>query len=321
MKHTSRIAAACFMVIGAAGCSMFARNKPADPSDAPATRVAAPAGVATQQPDDKDFVKSPDGLDYKIVTKGSGAVTPKVGDFAEMHVRFCIGDTVMINTFEMNDGQPVMQPIQEPSIQGDLMEGLLRMKAGDSVVFRMLMDTLAVRANQPKPHWAKPGDYAVWEVKMVDVKTKEQVERESAAREQQQKTTDDKLLQDYFRTKKIANVKKTASGLYYTVQKPGAGISPKAGQSVTVNYSGQTLEGVKFDSNVDPAFRHVEPFSFALGKRNVIRGWDEGVALMKKGMKATFYIPSWMAYGDKSPGPNIPANAILVFEIELLGFK
>ncbi|RYG53684.1 MAG: peptidylprolyl isomerase, partial [Chitinophagaceae bacterium] len=147
-------------------------------------------------------------------------------------------------------------------------------------------------------------------------------EADAAAKKKEgaQGATDDKLLQDYFKTKKITNVKKTASGMYYTVTKPGSGLAPKNGQQVSVNYTGVTLKGEKFDSNTDPSFGHVEPFTFQLGKRNVIRGWDEAVALMKKGMKATFYIPSPLAYGANGPD-KIGPNAILIFDIELLSFK
>lgn len=319
MKYTSLVIAGCALIVSSTSCSA---NKSEKQTETPAGQAAAQENKQTTSvADDKDFIKSPDGLDYKIVTKGTGTITPKPGDMGEMHVKFKIGDTVMINTFEMNHGQPVPQQFQKPTIKGDLMEGLMKMKAGDSVVFRMLMDTLAARANQPKPAWAKPGDYAVWEVKMVNVKTKEQAEAEAKSKEATQKATDDKLIQAYFKSKGIKNAKKAPSGLYYVVHKPGAGLSPKNGQKVTVNYTGQNLQGEKFDSNVDPAFNHVEPFSFDLGKGGVIKGWDLGVALMKKGMKATFYLPSGLAYGERGAGEKIPANAILIFDIELLSFQ
>lgn len=268
-----------------------------------------------------DFIKSPDGLDYKIIVKGTGTQEAVVGDFGEMNVIFKIGDTTMINTMEMNNNMPVPQQFQAPSMKGDLMEGLLKMKAGDSVVFRMLMDTLAARANQPKPNWVKPGDYATWHVKMVSIKTKAQMDAAAMEKDKTQLIADDKILQDYFQTHKITNVKKTASGLYYTISRKGTGIFPKEGQEVTVNYTGRNLNGEKFDSNVLPEFHHVEPFSFTLGKHNVIKGWDEGVALMNKGMKATFYIPSTLGYGERGSGDKIAPNAILIFDIELLSFK
>ncbi len=296
MKYTSLMLAGCAIFL-TVGCNAQAKKKPSG------------------------FSKNENGLEFKFITKGKGTVTAQEGNFGEMNVKFKIGDSVLINTMEMNMGKPVSQLIQKPTMKGDLMEGLMMMKAGDSVVFRILMDTLASRAKQPKPEWAKPGDYATWEVKMVSVKTKQEVEAETAGKEKAQADADDKLIQAHLKEKGIANVKKTASGLYYVVHAEGAGESPKEGQSVTVNYTGQNLHGEKFDSNVDPAFNHVEPFKFPLGKHQVIKGWDEGVAVMKKGMKATFYLPSTMGYGERGAGPKIPPNAILVFDIELVDFQ
>lgn len=322
MKYVSIVLAGCALVASTSACNSFSGNKSTQSDSSAVTPTDKPQTVATTAvADDASFIKNPDGLEYKLVTKGTGTQTAKPGDFGEMHVKFKIGDTVMINTFEMNNQKPVMQQFQAPAMKGDLMGGLMKMKAGDSMVFRMLMDTLSARANQPKPAWVKPGDYATWEIKMVSIKTKEQVEAETASKDNAQKLIDDKLLQAYFKKKGIKNAKKTPSGVYYVVHKPGVGPSPKAGQKVTVNYTGQNLDGIKFDSNVDPSFNHVEPFSFDLGKHNVISGWDIGVALMKKGMSATFYIPSSLAYGSNGQGAKIPANAILIFDIELLSFK
>lgn len=317
MKYTPLIIAGCALAISTTSCNA---KKPDAQSETQVPRQEARESKPSVA-DDKDFIKDPDGLDYKIVVKGNGTVTPKPGDIGEMHVKFRIGDTVMINTMEMNQGQPVPQPFQAPTMKGDLMGGLLKMKAGDSVVFRMLMDTLSARTNQPKQAWTKPGDYAVWEIRMVNIKTKAQVEAEAAAKDGKQKAIDDKLIQEYFKAKGIKNARKGASGFYYVVHSPGSGNSPKAGQTVTVNYTGQTLKGKKFDSNIDPAFHHVEPFSFQLGKHSVIKGWDDGVAVMKKGMKATFYLPSPLAYGDHGAGEDIGPNTVLIFDIELLDFK
>jgi FKBP-type peptidyl-prolyl cis-trans isomerase len=88
-----------------------------------------------------------------------------------------------------------------------------------------------------------------------------------------------------------------------------------------MNYTGMTLAGAKFDSNVDPQFNHVQPFWFNLGMGQVIKGWDEGIALMPKGSKGTLYIPSTLAYGAQSPSPLIPANSVLVFDVEVVDAK
>jgi len=110
---------------------------------------------------------------------------------------------------------------------------------------------------------------------------------------------------------------KTASGLYYTISKEGHGKNVDSGQTVNVDYTGMFLDGKKFDSNVDSAFHHVQPFPLEVGRGKVIKGWDEGLQLLKIGSKATFYIPSGLAYGAQDRGPQIPANSILVFDVEV----
>ncbi|MBP6456375.1 MAG: FKBP-type peptidyl-prolyl cis-trans isomerase [Chitinophagaceae bacterium] len=129
----------------------------------------------------------------------------------------------------------------------------------------------------------------------------------------------------YLKENKLENkVQKTASGLYYMITKKGTGENAKAGKKVTANYSGKLTDGTAFDSNVDPKFGHVQPFSFNLGQGQVIKGWDEGFQLLNKGAKATLIIPSEMAYGERAmPGgesnpKGIPANSILIFDVELV---
>ncbi|MBM4362827.1 MAG: FKBP-type peptidyl-prolyl cis-trans isomerase [Deltaproteobacteria bacterium] len=108
-----------------------------------------------------------------------------------------------------------------------------------------------------------------------------------------------------------ATAKKLKSGLSYRVLKPGSGAHPAATDSVLVHYSGWTLDGKMFDSSVVRG----HPLSFRLNQ--VIKGWTEGVQLMKIGEKARFWIPAELAYGEKPSRPGAPAG-MLVFDIELL---
>ncbi|MEQ1746960.1 MAG: FKBP-type peptidyl-prolyl cis-trans isomerase [Saprospiraceae bacterium] len=104
----------------------------------------------------------------------------------------------------------------------------------------------------------------------------------------------------------------TASGLQYEVLKRGEGKeSPKATDKVKVHYHGTNTDGSVFDSSVERG----EPISFGLNQ--VISGWTEGVQLMHVGDKFKFYIPSELAYGERSPSPKIKPNSVLVFEVEL----
>lgn len=116
---------------------------------------------------------------------------------------------------------------------------------------------------------------------------------------------------------------RTSSGLNYVVTTEGTGAIPTAGMNVTVNYTGRLLNadgtlGAVFDSNVDPQFNHVTPFQFPLGQGRVIRGWDEGFALLRVGTVGKLIIPSELGYGAAGSGARIPPNSILVFDITLV---
>lgn len=99
--------------------------------------------------------------------------------------------------------------------------------------------------------------------------------------------------------------------------KKGSGVEAKAGKMVVVHYTGWLTNGTKFDSSVDRG----EPFTFPLGAGQVIPGWDKGVAGMKKGGKRRLHIPSDLGYGPNGAPPVIPANATLIFEVELIDVK
>ena len=113
----------------------------------------------------------------------------------------------------------------------------------------------------------------------------------------------------------------TQSGLKITDTKVGDGATPKTGQTCVMHYTGWLYEngakGKKFDSSVDRG----EPFEFAIGAHQVIRGWDEGVATMKVGGKRTLIIPPELGYGARGAGGVIPPNATLMFDVELLAVK
>lgn len=110
-------------------------------------------------------------------------------------------------------------------------------------------------------------------------------------------------------------VKTTISGLQYQVLKAGAGTThPAATDRVTVHYHGTLLDGTVFDSSVERG----EPIDFGLNQ--VIKGWTEGVQLMVVGEKTRFFIPSNLAYGNRSTG-KIAAGSTLIFEVELLGIN
>lgn len=109
----------------------------------------------------------------------------------------------------------------------------------------------------------------------------------------------------------------TSTGLKYHDLSVGSGPSPTKGQKVTVHYTGWLTNGKSFDSSR----KKDKPFTFEIGKRKVIRGWDEGVLSMKVGGTRQLRVPATLGYGAVGSPPVIPKNATLIFEIELLTIK
>jgi peptidyl-prolyl cis-trans isomerase A (cyclophilin A) len=111
-----------------------------------------------------------------------------------------------------------------------------------------------------------------------------------------------------------AGMQVTESGLYYKITKKTEGKAPKAGDNISVHYAGKLTNGTEFDSS----FKRGEPLEFPVGTGRVIKGWDEGILLLKEGETATLLIPPAMAYGERGAGGVIPPNAWLIFDVELV---
>ena len=267
--------------------------------------------------------KKANGVEYKIINDAPGKPA-QPGDVMELNIVWKVGkndgkskDSAIIDSRKMNGGKPIQMPLSEPKFRGDLVSGLALLSAGDSAIIRVSFDSLKVALKgQQMPPFAKPGDYFIYEVKMVSVKSRADYENEMKAKSSQLAAADDKTLQDYF-AKNNLKPEKTASGLYYTIQKDGSGDKIGRGQSASLIYTGKLLDGTTFDSNVGKP----EAFTVKAGTGSVIPGFDEGIMLLKKGTKATLYIPSPLAYGEHSPSPSMPPNSILIFELEVTDVK
>jgi FKBP-type peptidyl-prolyl cis-trans isomerase len=109
----------------------------------------------------------------------------------------------------------------------------------------------------------------------------------------------------------------TPSGLKYVDIVEGTGAMPEKGQTISVHYTGTLENGTKFDSSLDRG----QPYEFRLGTGAVIKGWDEGLATMKVGGKRKLIVPPSLGYGQRGFPPNIPPNAILLFDVELVGIR
>jgi len=150
------------------------------------------------------------------------------------------------------------------------------------------------------------------QVKDVMTQFEKDMEQKQKEAGEKNKTDGAKFLGE---NKNKPEVKTTASGLQYKVIKEGTGPQPKATDMVTVNYRGTLINGTEFDSS----YKRGQPATFPLN--GVIKGWTEGLQLMKKGSKYQLFVPSDLAYGERAVGPDIAPNATLIFEVELLDVK
>lgn len=297
----------------------------------PAAQVPSQQPVAPQLPPLK---KLNSNLEYAFIVDKPTSPKPKEGDLIKVHMVSAVNNRLMYNSRSANKGKPVEFSMNKPNFKGDLVEAIALMTPGDSLI--CFADADAVFSNQKnkKPDFIKKGDKITYFIKLVSVKTKEQAQKEQQAafqkqmKEQMDKQVkeqtkniakEEKELQAYF-TKNNITPLKTPLGTYYTINEMGEGEIPQNGDTVVMNYTGKLMNGTKFDSNEDTSFHHVAPFEFPLGQGRVIKGWDETIALLHQNSKATLYIPSRHAYGANAR-PNIPANSILVFDVQLNNIK
>lgn len=272
---------------------------------------------------------SQDNSTYQIVKDSAGDIRLEKGGMIAIHYKVRTKDTMMMDSRVMNGNHPIEVPYMPGSFKGDLMDGLKLLTAGDSAVFHVPFDSIKKYNQGEYPEYLKEGDMIDYEVQVAYIKSPETVNKESEEMRKQQMemqkkqqeqlssqlSIDDKKLQAYFAKNNI-KPKKTQSGMYYTIEKEGHGPLIAAGKAVSVNYTGYKLNGEKFDSNTDPAFQHTEPFTFLVGQRMVIPGWDEGIQHMKEGSKGRFFIPSPLGYGPQGSGAINP-NEVLIFDIEI----
>jgi FKBP-type peptidyl-prolyl cis-trans isomerase len=128
---------------------------------------------------------------------------------------------------------------------------------------------------------------------------------------------DEEILKAYIAANNLT-AQRQPKGTYVVITQAGTGATPTKGQTVSVLYTGTTLDGKVFDSTTN---RGNKPFEFHIGQGEVIQGWDEGIALLNKGAKATLLIPSGLGYGAYGAGQTIPPHTVLRFDVELTDIK
>lgn len=285
----------------------------------------------------QQFKTGEGGLQYKIV-KDNGQPKAQTGDLLSVNLTVTTDrDSLLSSTYKI--GLPQIINIAADSLPGlypgDYNSMFRMLGEGDSAVFRLDLDTMAAKTMQPKPDFADK--YVTFNVKvnkhfqkgeLTDSALYAEVNSYFDAEIEKLKASEEAKINDYIKKNDLEPLK-TASGLQYVVTEEGTGEKPVAGDTVQVNYTGALVAtGDVFDtsikevaekSNTYNPMRPYEPAKFAIGVRQVIPGWDEGLLLLPKGSKAKLIIPSELGYGERGDGRGIiPPFAPLVFDIELI---
>ncbi len=281
------------------------------------------------------YKKGEEGMEYKIIASGKGDVL-KNGEFMELHFTNVLShagkDTILNNTREM--GSPQIMPFDSTGLPPAYYKLFKQMKNGDSLSTRTSVDSMFKKQPESMPPFMKKGDFVYTNIKIVNIYKTQQAadsartlamanaEKVAKAKADGLVKADDKTLAAFI-AKNNVKATKTANGVYVETNTAGTGALLDTTGFVKIKYTGKTLDGKMFDSNVDPSKGHTDPLvvnltnDMSLGN-GVIPGMKEGLLAMSKGAKGKLYIPSGLAYGARGAGADIPANANLIFEVEIL---
>ncbi len=262
-----------------------------------------------------DFQKTKGGMPYKLFASKNGKKIDS-GTIVKAHVLQKIKDSVVMSSYT---SMPVYFPVQPSQATYDISEVFLSLKEGDSVYAAQVMDTFIKRNPEIVRQTAyKNGDQITTSIKILKVFGTQQ---EAMKDEESERTAfankEQKTVKDYIQKKNV-NAQQVGKGTYVEILEPGTGASVDSGKYVTVKYKGQTFSGIVFDSNLDSTFGHTEPMGFTVGTNQMIKGFDEGIQLLKKGGKGRFYIPSMLAYGPQPPSKDIKPFENLIFDVEVI---
>lgn len=240
---------------------------------------AAPTPAAVEE-----YQKTENGVEYAILEAAEGDGVAN-GDMVTFSFKAWLEDGTLFQDSNQ-DGGPAQFQLGQSRLPG-LDEGIIGMKSGETRQLRIPPEL--AYGEEGAGHVIPPNATIIFEIALQDFSTPPKLT----------------LAEEYVTTE---------SGLEYAILQEGEGNEAKAGDSVSVQYSGWLEDGTLFDSSIPRG----SPFPFTIGQGSVIAGWDEGVVGMKVGETRQLRIPSDLAYGEQGSPPTIPANATLIFNVELL---
>lgn len=231
------------------------------------------------------------GLVIKLTKQGKGLPADK-GDRVKVHYTGTLVDGKKFDSSKDRD-EPFQFIIGLKQVIAGWDEGIAFLRVGDEATLTIPPE---LGYGNRRTGNIPPGAYLIFDVELLDVE-KDVMPKPFEIKEKELKTTE--------------------SGLKYGIASQGEGKQATKGSNVEVHYTGFLENGDVFDSSV----MRGQPISFRLGSGMVIKGWDEGIALLREGTKAKLIIPYQLAYGEQGMPPTIPEKATLIFNVELISVK
>lgn len=261
------------------------------------------------------FEKTDEGMAYKFIRRDETADSTAIGSTVEIDVKYYDkSDSLLFDSDELSPNFRIRIKTPSSKSSSNIDNALLMMHEGDSAIF--MLDAYVfyiISRNLRLPRHLEKGDVLRFHIALKKVFSQAEIDSIEQAQLEVQKKEEYDLLKDYI-SLNHPNITETISGLYFEETAKGAGPSPTAGDSVVVHYEGRFLNGEYFGSSIAKD----KPLGFVLGHSFIIPAWEEALAKMNKGGKATIIAPSHLAYGDKGNGQMIGPYTSLIFNIELL---
>lgn len=288
-----------------------------------------------------NYKKTKTGMEYKIYSgKATGANTKgakeyKPGDIVKFNFAFEVErkgkkDTTLNDSYAMMP-QYVPYDTTEQILRSPF-EPLMYAKVGDSILFRISVDTLVAHQLVQENDVFTKGGFVKGRLSVLDAFTSDSLakldfdnevklyEAKEDARKKTAIVEETKAVEKYLSDHKITATK-TPNGAFYVIENEGTGAKLDTNKVAVVKYKGYTFDGNVFDQNIDTTGGHpATPFEVVMGTGSVVPGFEDGLFAFKKGSKGKIFIPASLGYGTRAM-PNLPANSNLVFDVEIVDIK
>lgn len=295
--------------------------------------LALVVGASTLTSCKKTKVTEKDGIEYTYVKEGNEKAAN--GEYLLYNLLISTeSDSVLYSTAD--NPFPGYIPVNDSAtINNGMDEIFLGLRKGDSIAFESTAKTIF---GDNFPPFLKGEDVVKVRLGAFEIMNEEAIQAyfekvmaaEDVKREERAKeriVEEEKIIQEYIAEKGL-DAQKTESGLYYVIEEEGTGEPVAPGANMQVDYAGYLLDGTLFDTSIESVAKENDmfnenrqggyvPLPVTVGMGQVIPGWDEGLLLLRKGSKGKFIIPSPLAYGENGAGAMIPANSVLVFDVDV----